>query len=111
MTHDEGLLWLNDHCGSYVTISTMIEHGDNSAAVMTLEGILRHWTDTTSALEAVEHDDIRGLYTVGENPGATIDLTEIRGYGAGFNRVGDLTIEFYENTWLRVTVATTPTAK
>ncbi len=83
VTHDEALLWLNDHIGRPASVFVEIDIGDYSADLLSCEnGVLRHWrSDKMDARPWRGHtrEDIAGLYYLTSPSGdenVAIDLTD-----------------------------------
>lgn len=75
---NEALFWLNHRCGEQVAVEIGAEVDGSTATFLELNGELRHWRQDEYAHKAVDpaelHDDIMGLYYVGD---AGLDLTRL----------------------------------
>ena len=79
MTHDEALMWLNDHTDMPAAFHVYFDVGPVNADVVSHEqGSLEHWRSDedldTSVLPPHPREDIVGLYSIG---GVTINMTEL----------------------------------
>jgi hypothetical protein len=107
MTHDEMLLWLNDHCDSHVTAELQLEREGHSIAVLSVGGVLRHWSEikpgsAARRLQSGLGDELKGLYQVGDDPTSAIDVSDLGGHDAQINAGGELIVELSGDTRLRV---------
>jgi hypothetical protein len=79
-TQNDGLLWLNDHRGAYVTVALQLDTDEPyPETILSAEGSLEHWTnvrygEVTDAMVATVGTVFTGLYDVGR---LSLDLTRI----------------------------------
>jgi hypothetical protein len=110
MTRNEVCLWLSDRVGEVVDVSLEVETGDPPYGVLSMRGVLAHWTE--SAGEAVEEavrraltselltDDLAAWYRIGDQ---SLDLTKVLDSGAEAH-VGDdeLVMQLDASIFIRV---------
>jgi hypothetical protein len=107
LTHDEALMWLNDHVGMPAAVHVYLDLGPSKVDVVSYEqGPLEHWRSGSDAAVWASHprEDIVGLYTIG---GVSINVTELERYAFTSSsvvepRVDELAIELDENVQVEI---------
>jgi hypothetical protein len=110
MTRDQALFWLNDHCDSAVHAEVAIGHGDYRCAVLSVSGVLQHLRERPAAAAWGDpRENVEGLYSVGDNDGAALDLSDVGSDAdAWLSADGDeVGVALAEGVWLRVAEVST----
>jgi hypothetical protein len=104
ITADDALFWLNDRVGKTLTVRVWFDRGDRSVSPFSAQGTLRHWHELSEGVEGQRREEIRGLYSVGDE-NAAIDVTELRSVSRRidmpclvFDLPGDVYLELAEQT-------------